>query len=141
MELKNNEPCPSCGRYNNRGVTVDAVIVKDNKILLIKRGNEPFKGFWALPGGYVGWDETVEDAVKREVAEETGLIVKTLEMIGVYSNPARHPKQVIDVAFTVETEGKPKAGDDAIEVGWFDINDLPELAFDHEKIIGDYLNK
>lgn len=146
MELKNNEPCLSCGRYANRGITIDAVIVRDNKILLIKRGAEPFKDFWALPGGYVEWDETVEETVKREVAEETGLVVKSLEMIGVYSNPDRHPKQCIDVAFAVE--GLPAeeaegitAGDDAVEIGWFDVDNLPPLAFDHEKIIKDYLEK
>lgn len=141
MQLKNNEPCPSCGRYANRGLTIDAIIVRDGKILLIKRGAEPFKGFWALPGGYVDWDETVEDAVRREVAEETGLMVTSLELIGVFSKPERHPKQCIDVAFAVETMGEPKAGDDAVEIGWFGIKNLPPLAFDHEKIIRDFLEK
>jgi 8-oxo-dGTP diphosphatase len=146
MQLKNNEPCTSCGRFANRGVTIDAVIVRENKILLIKRGTEPFEGFWALPGGYVEWDETVEEAVKREVVEETGLVAESLKMIGVYSSPDRHPKQCIDVAFAVEglsaeEAEEPKAGDDAIEIEWFDVDNLPTLAFDHEKIIRDYLRK
>ena len=139
MNLKNNEPCPECGRYENRGLTIDAVIVKDDKVLLIKRGAEPFKGFWALPGGYVDWDETVEDAVKREVAEETGLAVTNLELIGVFSKPERHPKQCVAIAYAVEAHGDPVVGDDAVEFQWASLDSLPELAFDHEKIIGDYL--
>lgn len=141
MELKNNEPCPECGRFANRGISIDAVIEKDGKILLIKRGAEPFKGFWALPGGYVEWDENTEDAVKREVAEEIGLAVKSLKLIGVYSNPNRHPKQVIDIAFAVQVEGDIRTGDDAVDHKWEAIRSLPELAFDHKQIIDDYLNK
>lgn len=139
--LKNNEPCPVCGRYNNRGVTIDAVIVREDKILLIKRGVEPFKEYWALPGGYVEWDETVEDAVKREVAEEMGLVVESMRMIGVYSDPARHPKQCIDVAYAVQASGEVTAGDDATEYAWKLIDKIPELAFDHNKIVKDYLKK
>jgi len=141
MQLKNNEPCPSCGRYANRGLTIDAVIVRDDKVLLIKRGSEPFAGFWALPGGYVDWDETVEDAVKREVMEETGLTVTSLELIGVYSNPDRHPKQCISMAYAAQTTGDVKVGDDAMDFQWASIESLPELAFDHKEIIEKYLKK
>ncbi len=140
MNLKNNELCPSCGRYANRGITIDAVIVRDGKLLLIKRGAEPFKGFWALPGGYVDWDETVEDAVKREVAEETGLVVISLELIGVFSKPERHPKQCVSIAYVAQANGEVKIGDDATEFQWASLNELPELAFDHVEIIGKYLN-
>jgi len=94
-------------------VTIDALIIKDNKILLIKRGADPFKGFWGTPGGYVEWDETVEDAVKREVKEELGLDTTSLKFVGLYSAPERHPKQCINVAYTVTVEGEPKSGDDA----------------------------
>lgn len=141
MNLKNNEPCPSCGRYANRGLTIDAVIVRDDKVLLIKRGSEPFKGFWALPGGHVDWDETVEDAVRREVQEETGLAVTSLELIGVLSKPERHPKQCVSVAYVAQTTGDVKVGDDAVEFQWADVEELPELAFDHEEIIEKYLKK
>ena len=141
MELKNNEPCQICGRYANRGVTIDAVIMRNDKILLIKRGVEPFKGFWALPGGYVEWDETIEDAVKREVIEETGLSVKSLKMIGIYSDPKRHPRQCIDVAYAAEVEGEIKIGDDATEFRWEDLKNIPKLAFDHNDIVEDYLKK
>lgn len=140
MVLSNNEQCPECGRFNNRGSSIDAVIVSDDKILLIKRGANPFKGFWALPGGYVEWDESTEEAVIREVQEEIGVVVESSKLIGVYSSPNRHPKQVIDMAYAVTISGSPKAGDDALEYEWFLLNDLPtELAFDHEIIIGDYL--
>lgn len=141
MELKNNESCPQCGRFANRGTTIDAVIIKGGKVLLIKRGVEPFKDFWALPGGYVEWDETVEGAVKREVSEELGLSVKTLEFIGLYSDPKRHPRQCIDMAYAVEVEGDVNVGDDAVDWKWESINSLPALAFDHKQIIDDYLNK
>ena len=138
MELKNNEPCPVCGRFNNRGATIDAVIIRDDKILLIKRGTDPFKGFWALPGGYVEWDESTEDTVAREVKEELGLTVLSCELIGVYSAPGRHPKQAINMAYSVVASGNPKAGDDALEFKWFLLDNLPdELAFDHEKIISE----
>jgi 8-oxo-dGTP diphosphatase len=139
MKKKNNESCPECGRFANRGVTVDALIIKEEKILLIKRNAEPFKGFWALPGGYVDWNERVEDAIKREVSEEVGLDVKSLNFVGVFSDPKRHPKQCINVAYVAEAEGDIKPGDDAIECKWESIDSLPELAFDHKKIIDYYL--
>lgn len=139
MQLKNNEPCPVCGRFANRGTTIDAVIEREGKILLIKRGAEPFKDFWALPGGYVEWGETVEDATRREVKEETGLGVKSLKLIGVYSDPKRHPRQCIDMAYAVEVEGEVKVGDDAVEYKWESINDISDLAFDHDQIVLDYI--
>jgi len=135
-------PCPECSQYKNRGVSVDGLVTRDNKILLIKRGHDPFKGFWALPGGYVDWNESTEEAVAREVMEETGLEVNSCELIGVYSSPSRHPKQVNNIANRVVTTGEPKASDDAEEFQWCSLNDLPaELAFDHKKIIADCLEK
>ena len=136
--LPNNQPCPHCGRYNNRAATIDAIIIRENKILLIKRGLEPFKNYWGLPGGYVDWNETLEDAVKREVKEEVGADVISLKQMGIYSNPKRHPQQTIDISYEVEIEGEIKAGDDAKKFKWFNLNELPELAFDHKKIIEDY---
>ncbi|MFA7209102.1 MAG: NUDIX hydrolase [Parcubacteria group bacterium] len=140
MELSNDEQCPECGRFNNRGVSIDAVIIKDDRILFIKRGANPFKGFWALPGGYVEWDESTEESVIREVKEELGVAVESIKLIGVYGKPNRHPKQVIDMAYAVTISGSPKAGDDALGYEWFPLDGLPdELAFDHKIIIGDYL--
>ena len=142
MTLSNNEPCSHCGRFANRGVTIDAIILKDNQVLLIKRGVEPFKGYWGLPGGYVGWDETIADAVKREVSEELGVKATFVKGLGLYSDPARHPKQCIDIPHYVEIEGEPKAGEDAQEFKYFRLNELPEeMAFDHKKLLQDYLNK
>lgn len=86
----------------------------------------------------MGWNETVEDAVKREVEEEVGCEVVSMSLIGVYSNPARHPKKVVDVAYKVEISGEPSPGDDAMEVQWASLDDLPStLAFDHKQIIAE----
>lgn len=138
--LAKNDPCPHCGRYENRGVTIDAVIIKNNKVLLIKRGAEPDKGLWGVPGGYVGWDETTEDTVKREVKEETNLDVKSLKLIGVSSSPKRHPKQVINVVYLVIDDGEAKHGDDAQDLQWFDLNNLPaKMALDHKQNVLDAL--
>lgn len=138
-KIYKNEPCPKCGNFTNRGVSVDAVIIKDNKILLIKRGVDPYKGYWATPGGYVGWDETIEDTVLREVKEETNLKVSSVVMVGVYSSPKRHPKQVINLVYLVEVEeGNLKFADDAVDAKWFSLDSLPEkMAFDHKQNVKD----
>lgn len=132
--------CHACGNYQNRGVSIDAIIVINKKILLIKRGNDPYEHYWALPGGHVDFDETIENTVKREVKEETGLETVSLKLLGIYSKPSRHPKQSIAVAYIVEIKGEIKAGDDAVEYKLFSFEELPQkLAFDHEEIIADYL--
>ncbi len=138
-ELPKNQPCPYCGRWANRGVSMDAVIIKDNKILLIQRGVEPNKGFWGTPGGYVDWDESVEDVVRREVKEETNLDVTNMKLVGVYSDPSRHPKQVINLVHLVDVaDGELQHGDDTADAKWFDLNNLPEqMALDHKKNISD----
>ncbi len=140
-DIKNNEPCPHCGRFANRGVSIDAVIVKNDQILLIKREVEPNKGLWGTPGGYVNWDESVEQTVKREVKEETNLEVTNLRLVGVYSSPDRHPKQVINIVFLTDvSSGQLKHSDDAEDAKWFPLNSLPELlALDHKQNIRDSL--
>ena len=127
--------------YLHPAVAVDGIVEEDNKILLIKRKNNPFKNCFALPGGFVECGETVENAVVREVYEETGLITKVKGLLGVYSSPDRDPRgHVISIVFILDiVEGNLKAGDDAKEAKFFDINNLPKLAFDHKKIIEDYL--
>lgn len=136
-QMKKTVVCPHCGRYDNRGISVDAVVVHKNEILLIKRGVEPDKGKWGTPGGYVGWDESAEEAVVRELKEETGLVAKSLRFLTVSSSPKRHPKQVITIAYVVEVEQpNAKKGDDADDVRWFPLSTLPcPLAFDHEQTI------
>lgn len=120
-------------------VTADAVIIDNDRILLIKRGIEPFKGMWALPGGHVDYGERVEEAAVREAKEETGLDVKVIKLTGVYSDPNRDPRgHTMGVAYLCEAKGKkPRAGDDAKEVWWWPLDDLPDLAFDHKLIVAD----
>jgi len=138
-ELSKNQQCPNCGRYANRGVSIDAVIINGNKVLLIQRGVEPNKGFWGTPGGYVEWDESLEETVKREVKEETNLEVSDVKLVGVYSSPTRHPKQVINLVYLVSVkDGEPKHGDDALNAKWFLLSELPNpMALDHKQNIQD----
>jgi 8-oxo-dGTP diphosphatase len=127
-----------CDTMKKPGIAVDGVLIKDNKILLIKRKNEPFKGKWALPGGFVEYGEKVEEAVLREFEEEVGIKARIKKLLGVYSDPARDPRgHIISIVFLLEAEGEPKAGDDAADAKFFSLDKLPPLAFDHEKIIRD----
>ncbi len=139
MSLKKDEQCPHCGRYANRGVSIDAVIIKDSQVLLIQRGVEPNKGFWGTPGGYVSWDESAEETVKREVKEETGLEVIETKLVGVYSSPSRHPKQVINIVYLTKVkDGEFKHSDDAMDAKWFSLDELPaQMALDHKQNIQD----
>jgi len=125
-------------------VTVDAVVFRRDRgqtqVLLINRGHEPYKGKWAVPGGFIEIDEELEDAVARELQEETGLTGVRLEQMRTFGRCGRDPRgRQISVAFTgAATEGhdKIRAGDDAAKAQWFDIENLPEeLAFDHDEMI------
>jgi len=126
--------------YKKPSITVDGLVVKDSSILLIKRKNEPFKDMWALPGGFVNYGETVEDAVKREVKEETGLDTDIIELFGVYSDPNRDPRgHTISIVFILRPiGGSLSGGDDASDARYFPLDKLPKLAFDHRAIIKDY---
>ena len=124
-------------------VTVDAVVfyVTEGaaKLLLINRKNDPFKDKWAIPGGFIGIDEELDDAVARELSEETGLTGVPLEQLHTFGKPGRDPRgRQITVAYMgIIKEGldRIKAGDDAAEAQWFDINDLPpDMAFDHDLV-------
>ena len=126
----------------NIAVTVDAVIFyrkADNlNVLLIKRKNEPFRDQWALPGGFLEENEPMEEGAKRELEEETGLKIEKLQQVGAFGTPGRDPRgRTISIAFVglIYDEPKLKASDDALEVKWFNLNDLPDLAFDHSEII------
>ena len=122
-------------------IAVDGVLIKGDKILLIRRKNEPFNGRWALPGGFVEYGETVEEAVLREFEEEVGLKARIKKLLGVYSKPDRDPRgQVISIVFLLYAEGEAKAGDDAADARFFPLDNLPPLAFDQEEIIIDAIH-
>ena len=128
--------------YPHPAVTVDCVVFgyddSDLKVLLIQRGMEPFKGRWALPGGFVGIGEDLEAAARRELREETGLDDLFLEQLFTFGEPQRDPRErVISVAYyalVTLTDHAVRAASDADCVAWFAVADLPDLAFDHEQI-------
>ena len=119
-------------------LTVDCVVLEpQGRVLLIKRGRPPFEGQYALPGGFVDVGETVEDACRRELMEETGVKAGKLTLVGVFSDPARDPRSH-SVAVTYLTRVRSMratAGDDASAVEWVDEWRRLKLAFDHEKIL------
>lgn len=123
--------------YRNPALTVDVIIEMDEKIVLISRKHPPLG--WAIPGGFVDYGESVEDAAIREAAEETSLQVTLQTLLGVYSDPARDARRhTASVVYIGQAEGTPKAADDAKEARLFSIDDLPELCFDHQQILDDY---
>ena len=134
--------CPHCGqqskRYRNPSPTVDIIIRIEGRIVLIERRNQPFG--WALPGGFVDYGESLEDAALREAHEETGLVLKDLRQFHAYSDPHRDPRQHnISLVFTATACGVPEAGDDAKNIQLFTLDQLPTpLCFDHALILQDY---
>lgn len=124
----------------NPFLTVDAIIEIDNGIILIKRKNPP--PGWAIPGGFVDYGETLEDAVVREAKEETSLDINLVRQFHTYSNPQRDPRHhTVSTIFIATASGKPVAADDALEVKIFTRENLPEeIAFDHRKILEDYFS-
>jgi len=133
--------------YPRPAVTVDGVIFRKNgnekQVLLIRRLHAPFEGCWAFPGGFVDIDETLEAAVAREIEEETGLKNLNFSQFHTYGDPDRDPRhRTVTVVFTARADENQNASanDDASEVGWYNINHLPELAFDHGKILQDILH-
>jgi 8-oxo-dGTP diphosphatase len=126
-------------RYKSPKLTVDGVVLSDGKIILIKRKNDPFKGKWALPGGFVEYGEKVEDAVIREIYEETGLKTSIIKIFGVYSDPNRDPRgHTVSIVYLLDIiGGMLKGGDDAIDAKFFKLEELPDLSFDHDIILKD----
>lgn len=129
-------------QYPRPAVTVDAILVSpQNSVLLIERGGEPFKGKWALPGGFVEMDEELETACRRELQEETGLRVGELKQFRAFGGVNRDPRhRTISVLFYAFTDDEltASAGDDAAKAQWFPLDQLPELAFDHLKILEEF---
>lgn len=142
---------PYAYEYPRPMVTVDAIVVRPGggsgaggaggEILLVRRGREPFRGMWALPGGFVELDEDLPDAARRELLEETGLDVDTLEQFRTFGKPGRDPRgRQITVAYIAEVSREippPRAGDDAREAKWFPLEALPALAFDHAEVLAE----
>lgn len=123
-------------------LTVDCVVFDAaGRLLLIRRKNAPFRGQYALPGGYVDYGETTEHAAARELAEETGLSAVTLSLVGVYSDPQRDPRgHVVSIAYRVSVAGyEVRAGDDAADAGFVADWQSQNLAFDHRRIVDDAL--
>ena len=132
-------------KYPRAALTVDAIVFVKSEttpfVLLIERGSEPFKNKWALPGGFVDMDETLEKACIRELEEETGLQVEEMQQFRTYDAIDRDPRhRTISVVYSVELEEQePVTGsDDAAQAKWFSLDDLPELAFDHSDILTDF---
>jgi 8-oxo-dGTP diphosphatase len=130
-------------KYDRPSVTVDVVMMslrqRDLQVLLVKRRSWPYEGMWAIPGGFVNMDESLETAAKRELQEETGVQDVYLEQLYNFGDPGRDPRtRVITVVYFALLDSarlQVRAGDDAADVGWFSVYNLPELAFDHAKIL------
>ena len=130
-------------KYERPSVTVDVVMMSlrqgDLQVLLIKRRAWPFEGMWAIPGGFVNMDESLETAAKRELREETGVEDVYLEQLYTFGDPGRDPRtRVITVVYFALLDSERlqvRAADDAADVNWFSVYDLPALAFDHAKIL------
>jgi 8-oxo-dGTP diphosphatase len=129
-------------KYPRPAITVDNVVLCREKdecfVLLIQRKNDPFKNLWALPGGFVDIDEPIEMAALRELKEETGITGIKISFLNYFDEPGRDPRgRTISMAFTriIESRKKLQAASDAKKAEWFNLDNLPELAFDHKKII------
>ncbi len=132
---------PYTYKYPRPSVTTDIIINYNDEILLIKRRFEPFKDYWAIPGGFLDENESPIDAAARELEEETSITNVKLTQMKTYGDFGRDPRgHTISIVYFVIVDKKPnvKAQDDAAEAKWFSLNDLPNLAFDHNKIITDY---
>lgn len=125
-------------------LAVDVVVLASRHVLLVKRANEPFVGRWALPGGFVESGELLVDAASRELAEETGVLCRSLHFCGLYDDPARDPRgRVVSVGFVglLDEQVAVIGSSDATEAQWVNIKDVGTLAFDHNRILADALRR
>ena len=136
-----------CYKYPHPAVTTDCVIFgfdgSELQVLLIERGIEPFKGKWAFPGGFLKMDETAREGALRELKEETGLENAYIEQFNTYSDPWRDPRErgITIAHYALVRIQEVKGGDDAAKAQWFPIDKVPQLAFDHDKILRDAMRK
>lgn len=127
--------------YPHPAVATDCVVFgfdgRDLKVLLIERGLDPFKGMWAFPGGFMRMDETAEQCAIRELREETGLILSNVRQLGAFSGVNRDPRErIVSIAFyAMARQSEVRGGDDAAYARWWSIDDVPQLAFDHDYIL------
>ena len=134
--------CAECGRRHVRRPTVGVavVVVEHGRLLLVRRGYGAKAGLWCIPCGHVGWDEDIRHAAVREVREETGLEVEVLEVLAVHSNFWRPERQTVGIWFAGRRiSGELKAGDDAVDVGLFPLDAVPDLAFPTDDLVVDEL--
>ena len=135
--------------YPRPALTVDIIVLNTNNnqnyLLLIERKNEPFKNCWALPGGFVDQNEDLHASAVRELKEETNLNIQNLNQFKTYGTPKRDPRgHTVSVVYYSKNNNLKQtalAGDDAKNLKWFNLNNLPELAFDHKKIITDFFKE
>jgi 8-oxo-dGTP diphosphatase len=118
-----------------RSAAADALVVEGGKVLLMRREFGPFRGKWAIPGGFVEAGESAEECCVREAREETGLEVEIEMLLGVFSNPARDPRGTIGIVFLCRRVGGKLGGSVEGEAEWFPLEELPALAFDHAEIL------
>ena len=136
-----------CYDWPRPSVTTDIVLLAGREaglsVLLVRRKGEPFAGQWALPGGFLDEGETLQACAARELKEETGVVAPDLTLVGAYGDPGRDPRGwTVSIAFRARVDAEdvtPVAGDDAAEAGWFAVDALPGLAFDHGRIVADAL--
>ena len=128
--------CDECGQWEKPSLAVDAIVINADKILLIKRGKEPWKGMLAFTGGFVEQGEDPEVAVIRELKEECGLDGVVEKLVCVKGDPNRDPRgHVVSIAYLVTAQGMPLAGDDAADAAWYDLSEIKELAGDHMSML------
>ena len=126
--------CEACGyiAYRNPKPCAGALVVRDGRVLLVKRAKEPFLGWWDVPGGYLEYDEPPDEAARRELREETGYEIRITGLVGIYSSRyGSDGQRTLDVIYLAEVKGGEECpGSDAAAIGWFAPSELPEVAFD-----------
>lgn len=148
LDYREGDSHPYAYVYPRPSVTADCLLFSRDgegvSVLLIRRGGEPFKGTWAFPGGFIETGrENIEQCARRELKEETGLEAGELQLVGVYSSLGRDPRcPMVTAAFCGFVERQePTGGDDAAAARWFPIDDVPQLAFDHDEMFAAALKK
>lgn len=122
-------------RWNSPSVAADSIVLRNGKVLLVKRMKDPYKDYYALPGGILDDEETLEECALRELREETGIEGRVDGLLAILSDPARDPRvRMVSAVFVVDyVSGEPRGGDDAAEALFMDIDRLPALAYDHDR--------